>query len=91
MPRITVKFYPPLSEKAGRGEVPAEGHTAGEALRDLADRLGGAFAGTLFEEGKPKRYFTFVLNQKILDPGGMEGEPVHEKDVLHVYPPIAGG
>ena len=79
MLRITVKLYPPLSE------------TAGEALRHLGERLGPAFIEALYEDGKPKRYFTFVLNNKILDPGGLEGELVHEKDVLHVYPPIAGG
>jgi len=91
MPLITIRLYPPLSEKAGSTAVGAEGETVGEALRALCERLGPAFSAALFEEGKLKRYLTFVLNRRILEPGGADSAKLAEGDTLQIYPPIAGG
>lgn len=91
MPLITIRLYPPLSEKAGAATLEAEGTTAGEALRRLGERLGPAFGESLFEEGKPRHYFTFVLNRRIIEPPELERESLRDGDILQIHPPIAGG
>jgi molybdopterin converting factor small subunit len=91
MPLIAIRLYPPLSEKAGSATVSAEGATVGEALRNLSGRLGPSFSAALFDDGKPKRYLTFVLNRRILEPAGVDRAKLSEGDTLQIYPAIAGG
>jgi molybdopterin converting factor small subunit len=90
MPKVTVRLYTTLKDKLGTSRLQLEGENIDEILGDLRGKLKAA-ESVLFEKGVVRHHFTLALNSEILDPKRLEGVKVKEGDILHIFPPIAGG
>lgn len=88
----TVKIPPVLrSSTGGEREVPAEGGTVGDVLRELAQKHPDTERQLFSEEGALNRYVNVYLNDedvRVLD--GLDTS-VSESDTLVILPAMAGG
>ena len=92
MPKITVRMYTTLKEKLGTGGVDLIAKNVEDALRQLNEKFGEKFRQTLYEpNGKIKGYYILLLNGKVVDRENPEKFKLKSGDVLHIFPPIAGG
>ncbi len=92
MERIKVKFYTVLRDKLGLAETEAEGATVKELLNNLSLRFGQPFKDELFDErGAIHTYYIIMLNDSVVEQSKPEACAVKKGDVLHIFPPIAGG
>ncbi|MBI3892158.1 MAG: MoaD/ThiS family protein [Candidatus Wallbacteria bacterium] len=92
MPKVVVKFYTALKDKAGTDRLNMEGATVGQVLSRVAEKLPEEARSGMFDgSGKVRPRFTLCLNSTMLDPKQFGSTEVQEGDTLHVMPPIAGG
>jgi sulfur-carrier protein len=92
MAKMTIKLYTTLKDKIGASRVDVEAATAQEAIAALRLRYTDAVNQTLLDkEGIVRNHFTLTLNSQILDPLKLKDVPVSDGDLLHIFPPIAGG
>jgi sulfur-carrier protein len=88
----TVKIPPVLrSSTGGEKQIPGEGASVGEVLRQLADRHPDTERQLFGEDGSLNRYVNVYLNDE--DVRVLEGldTPVTESDTLVILPAMAGG
>lgn len=88
--RIAVKFYTTLREKVGP-ETLLEADDVGEVIEKLKLQYGDKINILFDEKGKVKDYFILLLNGKVLDKEKLSQYTLNEGDILHIFPPIAGG
>lgn len=88
--RITIKFYTTLRERVG-SETSLEANDVSEAISKLKSNYGNKIDLLFDEKGKVKNYFILLLNGKVLDKEKLSQYTLNEGDVLHIFPPIAGG
>ena len=89
---MTIKLYTTLKEKIGASRVEVEADTAAQAIQALRAKHADIVNGTLCDPtGVVRNHFTLTLNSQILDPHKLADVPVKDGDLLHIFPPIAGG
>ena len=95
MARVMLRLYTTLKDRVGTGKVWAEGNHVGEVLAQFLAGHGGLVKDVLLDEqGRVQPYFVLALNSQMLvraDMGGWVEVPVQDGDLLHIFPPIAGG
>ncbi|HEV2075998.1 MAG TPA: ubiquitin-like small modifier protein 1 [Thermoleophilaceae bacterium] len=88
----TVKIPPVLrSHTGGEREVPAEGSTVGDVLRDLSSKHPDTRQQLFGQEGELNRFLNVYLNDedvRVLN--GLDTE-VGAEDTLVILPAMAGG
>ena len=88
----TVKIPPVLrSSTGGEKEVPADGTSVGEVLRELADRHPDTERQLFQEDGSLNRYVNVYLNDE--DVRVLDGlyTSVSDRDTVVILPAMAGG
>lgn len=92
MARITVRFYTTLKEKVGKGKVELEAKNVADALENLKRQFGTKFTDQLYDPtGKIKDYYILLLSGHTIDRKEIKKREVKKGDILHIFPPIAGG
>ncbi len=92
LPRVTVKFYTVLRDKLGTGNVELTGADVLEVLKKLSSKYGPDFKEEIFDKnGDVHNYYILLLNDKTVDQKNPQKSALKEGDVLHIFPPIAGG
>jgi molybdopterin converting factor small subunit len=92
MAKMTLKLYTTLKDKIGASRVEVEADTAAQAVARLRERYADIVNATLVDaQGVVRNHFTLTLNSQILDPLKLEGVTLKDGDLLHIFPPIAGG
>ncbi len=90
---ITVNFFGPLAQWAGRKSFIGEGKTIRQVFESLEVQIGKSVLDHLVNEGtgELKSHFHILLNGK--DTELMEGlsEIVHDGDIITCVPPVGGG
>jgi len=88
---ITIRLYANLREKLGSDNVVMEASTVAEALSNLESQFGTRFHEELYENGKIKDYYIFLLNGLPISTKELDQISLSTGDVLHILPAIAGG
>ncbi len=92
MARITVRFYTTLKEKVGKGKVELEDKNVADVLEDLKEQFGTKFTDQLYDpSGEMKDYYILLLSGHTVFREEIKKTKVKEGDILHIFPPIAGG
>jgi len=92
MPQVEVKFYASLKEKLGKDVVSLKAENVKEAIELLKDKLGENFSRWVLEkDGSLKNYYILIVNERIVDKKNLINTKLKDKDILHIFPPIAGG
>ena len=92
MPEVVVKFYAGLKEKIGKSEVDVKANNPKEAIDALKYKLGDNFSRwVLGKDGLIKDYYVFLVNEQIVNKENLNTKKLKEGDILHIFPPIAGG
>jgi molybdopterin converting factor small subunit len=92
MPQVLVKLYTTLRLRLKRNQVWAEGKTAAELVKRVAELGGDEAAKLLFDEkGVVRNEFLLALDSEILDRNALDKVQLKEGNVLHIFPPISGG
>jgi molybdopterin synthase sulfur carrier subunit len=92
MAKITVRLYAGLREKVGEGRMELAAKNVAEAIGLLKERFGTKFTDQLYEaDGKVKDYYLLLLSGHTVYWDKIEETGVKEGDILHIFPPIAGG
>ena len=92
MARVMLRLYTTLKDRVGTGKVWAEGNHVGEVLAQFLAGHGGLVKDVLLDEqGRVQPYFVLALNSQMLDRARLHEVPVQDGDLLHIFPPIAGG
>ncbi len=92
MARITVRFYTTLKEKVGKGKVELEAKNVADALEELKEQFGTKFTDQLYDpSNKIKDYYILLLSGHTVQKEEIKKTEVKEGDILHIFPPIAGG
>lgn len=89
---ITVKVYTILREKLGTDTITLEAKNITEVLEQLLKKFGENLKEILYEKsGRIKGYFIFLLNGRVIGANKFTQTKLNPGDVLHIFPPIAGG
>ena len=90
--RVVVHIPTPLRGYAGgRAEIPVEGATVGEAMRELTG-LYPELRGHLYtDDGTLRNFVNVYLNEEEVRRLAGERTPVAEADTITIVPSIAGG
>jgi MoaD family protein len=92
MAQITVRFYTTLREKVGKSKVLSNVHTVAQALEELKRQFGSRFTDQLYNpNGTIKNYYILLLSGRSIDRKEIKRTALKEGDILHIFPPIAGG
>ena len=93
MARVTVRLFTALRAIAGEDEAQIEAGDVREALLVLAKKYGTEFKESLFDpEGKiDLRFYRIFLNKQVLTPQDGLEKPLHDGDLLQIFPPVVGG
>jgi MoaD family protein len=91
---VTMRYYNMLRLHAGlaeeRVELPA-GTEVGDAVRLLAERHGGAFAGMLMAaDGEPASHLVVFVNEQLVVASEYV-RPLADGDEVKLFPAISGG
>jgi sulfur-carrier protein len=82
-----VKLFASLRKIAGTKEASITGASIGEIVSELVTQI-PALTGYLLENGQIRPHVLITINGHLTTDMNM---PVIEKDVIAVFPPIAGG
>ncbi|UCE13985.1 MAG: MoaD family protein [Candidatus Heimdallarchaeota archaeon] len=90
---VTVNFFGPLAQWAGRKTVSAQGTTVREVLVALETHLGKPVLNHLINQdtGKIKSHYHLLLNGRDIESLKGLNEPVKNGDVITCVPPVGGG
>lgn len=89
---ITIKVYTILREKLGTDTITLEAKNIADVLEQLLKKFGEKLKETLYEKsGKVKSYYIFLLNGRVIESNRFAQTKLNPGDVLHIFPPIAGG
>jgi len=83
MAKITVKMYTLLREKTGKNTIEIEAETIAETIKKLKKEFGQKFV--------LGQSYIFVLNEEIINKKSFKTKKLKTGDILHIFPPIAGG
>lgn len=83
MAKITVKLYTLLREKTGKNIVEIEANTIAETIKKLKKKFGQKFV--------LGQSYIFVLNEEIINKKDFKTKKLKPSNILHIFPPIAGG
>ena len=94
MPRVVVRLYATLREKAGGNgvfelELPG-GSTVLDALREVDSRVPGLL-DEVVDDSRVREGYKVLVNGRDVDFEGGLGRRLGEGDIIHVFPPVAGG
>lgn len=91
--RVTVRFFTALRSIAGEDEAQIEAGDVQEALEVLVKKYGPEFRESLFDpEGKiDLRFYRIFLNKQVLTPEEGLQKPLHDGDLVQIFPPVVGG
>lgn len=91
--RITVRLFTALRAIAGEDEVQIEAGDVREALAVLVKKYGAEFEESLFDpEGKiDLRFYRIFVNKQVLTPRDGLEKPLHDGDIVQIFPPVVGG
>ncbi|MDI6757134.1 MAG: MoaD family protein [Endomicrobiia bacterium] len=91
-PSVKIKFYPPLKDILGVGEVSLSARDVSDALEILSERYGEKFSSEVLEPGGGvKNYYILLLDDKPVNQQNPAAAKFRKGDVLHIFPPVAGG
>jgi MoaD family protein len=90
---VTVRLFTALRAIAGEDETRIEASDVGEALKVLVKKYGPEFKESLFDpEGKiDLRFYRIFLNKQVLTAEDGLETPLHDGDLLQIFPPVVGG
>ena len=88
---ITVRLYSLLRDRLGEGEVKVEARDVAGAVARLKERFGPRWNDTVEEDGRVKESYIFLVNGRRIFPDDFRKTILDTEDILHVFPPIAGG
>ena len=92
MARVLVKLYATLRSRLNKAQLWAEGETAADVVRRVAEAGGPEAARILYDEdGAVRNEFLLALDSEILDRKALDRVRLKEGNVLHIFPPISGG
>ncbi len=92
MAQITVRFYTTLREKIGKSKVSLDAPNVAQALEELKRQFGPRFTEQLYNpDGTIKNYYILLLSGHTIDRNEIKKAILKEGDILHIFPPIAGG
>ena len=92
MAQITIRFYTTLREKLGKSKVSLDAPTVAQALVELKRQFGSRFTDQLYNsKGTIKNYYILLLSGHTVDRKEIKKTALKEGDILHIFPPIAGG
>lgn len=91
MARVTVQVYTIMREKLGTGKVDVSADTAAAALREMEKTYGPVFRDLLYSGNSIKSHYMLLVNGRSVDRNRLDGIELRDGDVLHIFPPIAGG
>ncbi len=83
----TIKFYANLRKIAGTKEISVTGTSLRGVLNELEKEV-PALGGVILEDGQISPYFVITLNGHNVAEMDVT---VTEKDLIAIFPPIAGG
>ncbi|MHA2225943.1 MAG: MoaD/ThiS family protein [Candidatus Hodarchaeales archaeon] len=90
---ITVTFYGPLAQWAGKKSFCAKGNTVRDVFKDLEYQIGKSVLDHMInrDTGKIQSHFHILLNGRDIESlNGLE-EEVKDGDTLVCVPPVGGG
>ena len=90
---ITVNFYGPLAQWAGKNSFTSEGNTIREVFKSLESQLGKSLLDHLVNTttGEIKSHFHILLNGKDTELSYGLDQSVEDGDVITCVPPVGGG
>lgn len=98
MAKVIVRLYSNLKELAQTGRVEVEAENVGGALNSIVTKFGSKFSQMLYDQEKSKNgdpivrnCFSLVVNSEVIGFKGLEKKELKEGDMIHIFPPIAGG
>lgn len=92
MARVMLRLYTTLKDRVGTGKIWVEGdHVAAVLDRFVADQGAPVQEILLDAQRQVRPHFVLALNSQVLDRSQLHQVPVQDGDLLHVFPPIAGG
>jgi len=91
MAQITVQVYTTLRKILNNSKIKINADNVAEAINYLVNKFGDSFKEQLYHGATIKPYYILILNDKTLDKKHLNEYLLHENDVLHIFPPIAGG
>jgi MoaD family protein len=93
MAQIVVRFHTALRAIAGENETKLEAENVRQALETLAQKYGQEFRESLFDAHNQidLRFYRIFLNKDVLAAEDGLGKPLHDGDVLQIFPPVVGG
>lgn len=98
MAKVVVRLYSTLKDIAKSGRIELEAVNLRDALDWLALKFGSKFSDTLYDSEKLKNgekvvrnCFTLVVNSEMIGLKHLEKKELKEGDMVHIFPPIAGG
>ncbi len=92
MPKISVRLYTALKDRAGQERYDLTASNVAQLLKKLSAELPEAAREGMFDDsGKVRGRFTLCLNTAMLNPREFGKIKLQEGDTVHVMPPIAGG
>ena len=91
MSQIEVHLFSTLREKVGKGKISIDARNIKDALRKLENKFGDKFREELYEKGRIKSHYIFLLNGRVIDVKALSQTKLSPGDILHIMPPVAGG
>ena len=89
---VTILIPTPLRRfTSEQGEVPVDGATVGEVLKDLTRRHPALERHLYTEQGALRSFVNLFLNDEDVRHLGKDATPVKPGDTLSIIPSIAGG
>lgn len=91
MSLVTIRLYSLLSDKLGENEVKVRARNVSEAVDRLKEILGPRLIDALYQQGQVKERYIFLINGHRVFRDNFEKASLEEGDILHIFPPVAGG
>jgi molybdopterin converting factor small subunit len=91
MSTVTIKMYSLLSDKLGKDELKVMAGNVSGAVERLKEIFGAPLIEALFEGDQIKERYIFLINGHRVFRDNFEKARLGEGDILHIFPPLAGG
>ena len=91
MSLVTIRLYSLLRDELGEKEIKVEALNVAQAVDGLRDILGPKLIDTLYEGDQVKERYIFLINGHRVFRDNFKKARLGEEDILHIFPPVAGG
>lgn len=91
MAQITVQVYTTLRKILNNSKIEIKANNVAQAINYMENKFGASFKEQLYDGDKIKPHYILILNGKSLDKEHLDEYILNENDILHIFPPIAGG